>query len=123
VSFDNPLDTNKPYYAPPDDLRLMLDEHVGQETFHLLASNERLTVLETLINDHASAGAEAKIDLSGKIVAEIGKLRRSALKAIAEKPTDMGGNVRSARNRELAKAAVELSGERFFAKSFTIDHR
>ncbi len=119
------------HYVPKGDQWFKLDDHVGQETFYLLASAKRLYDLEKLINNYESADKIKKSDHTEKILAEIHKLRKLyvKLKTSAERPVAIIGNLRSAgksdtvKGHELANYAVEISAKDFYSRIFTIDHK
>jgi len=119
------------HYVPKGDQWFKLDDHVGQETFYLLASSRRLYDLEKLINNYESADKIKKSGHTKKILAEIDKLRKPhvKLKTSAERPVAIIGNLRTAgksefvKGRELANYAVEISAQDFYSRVFTIDHK
>jgi hypothetical protein len=121
----------KAYYIPEGNEWFQLDEHRGQERFHLLASDTRLTRLEDLINQYESGDNTKKLELSQQILSEIDMLRRKNFKpkANAERPLSIVGNIRGAKEKEaasppdLAAHAVEISASHFFIRTYTIDHQ
>jgi hypothetical protein len=121
----------KEYYIPERDEWFQLDEHTGQEKFHLLASDTRLFRLEELINQYESGDNTKKPQLSQQILAEIDTLRRKNFKpkANAERPLSIVGNIRGTKKMQaaspldLAEHAVEISASHFFIRTYTIDHR
>jgi hypothetical protein len=121
----------KGHYIPEKNAWFQLDEHTGQERFHLLASDKRLTRLEDLINQYESGDNAKKPELSQQIVSEIDMLRRKNFKpkANAERPLSIVGNTRGTERPQaalpidLAEHAVEISAIHFFIRTYTIDHR
>lgn len=119
------------YYVPKGDQWFELDEHVGLETFYLLASAKRLYELEELVNDYESADKAKKLEFKGRILTEIRKLRKQnfKFKTSAERPAAIIGNLRGteevkvAVTRELADSAIEISADTFYSRTFTIDHK
>lgn len=119
------------YYIPQGVEWFELDEHVGQETFYLLASAERLDDLEALINMYETADPAKKPELTKEILVEIRMLMREnrKLKSFAEKPVTIMGHLRGSEKVEVAgtpdvtNLAVEISGSKFYSRTFTIDHK
>ncbi len=121
----------KVHYIPEGNEWFQLDDHVGQERFHLLASDTPLARLEDLINQYESGDKAKKPDLSQQILSEIDLLRRTNFKpkAKAERPLSIVGNIRGTKKPEaaspvdLAEYAVEISASHFYIRTYTIDHR
>ena len=119
------------YYIPQGVEWFSLDEHVGQETFYLLASAERLYDLEALINKYESADPAKKPELARKALKEIRMLMREnrKFKSFAERPVTIMGHLRGSEKVELedtpdvTNLAVEISGSNFYSRTFTIDHK
>lgn len=119
------------YYIPKGGGWFELDDRVGKETFHLLASAERLKTLEKLLSDYESAGSENKAAAARGILEEIQQLRRTHrnLKTAAERPVQIVGRIRgnsgsgSTDRPDIEPLAVEISAESFYSRTFTIDHR
>ena len=119
------------HYVPKGNQWFKLDDHVGRETFYLLASAKRLYDLEKLINNYESADKTRKSDHTKKILAEIQKLIEPhvKLKTSAERPVGIIGNLRVAEEREIVKGhelanyAVEISAKDFYSRAFIIDHK
>ena len=110
---------SKKYDVPPGDAWFRLDDQVGRETFYLLASAQRLTELETLLDAYATAPPAEQPQLASNIVTEIRDLRRRhrQLAAPAERPVPIAGNLRE------DVPAVEIKATNFYSKTFTIEHR
>ena len=119
------------YYIPQGVEWFELDDHVGQETFYLLASAERLHDLEALINKYETADPAKKPDLAKKALKEIRMLIREnrKFKSFAEKPVSIMGHLRGSEKVEaegtpdVTNLAVEISGRNFYSRTFTIDHK
>lgn len=121
---------DKNYYIPKGQAWSWLDENAGKETFYLLATTNRLTDLEALLGQYASAKGAAQSDLSKKIVTEVRNLKKKyrTFATLAERPISIGGNVRGGVSREkgepdVASIAVQISANNFYSKTFTIDHQ
>jgi hypothetical protein len=121
----------KGHYIPEGNEWFQLDENVGRERFHLLASAARLTRLEDLVNQYESVDKTKKPELSQQILSEIDLLRRKNFKTKvnAERPLSIVGNIRGTQKSEnasyldLAEHAVEISASHFYIRTYTIDHR
>lgn len=119
------------YYVPQDDDWFELDERVGPETFYLLASEKRLDGLEEIINKYETADPAKKPELVKKLLAEIRNLRwkHRQFKSFVERPVTTIGKLRGTekterhRSADVAGLAVEISGQNFYSRTFTIDHR
>jgi hypothetical protein len=109
-------------YIPPDGQWFEVDEQSGLETFFLLASAKPLTDLEALLDAHAKA-ADPKASAK-KIVAEIRRLHKAHrdFARPVEKPMMIGGQTRGTSNSSIDRLAVEVSAERFYEKTITIEH-
>lgn len=117
-------------YVPPGSRWMTLDDETGSESFHLLASGQRLEVLERLLASRAEAEAGAAREIDRAILDEVARLRRShPLSTEVERPISIGGRLRSQGGEanswldQLGRLAVEISAEEFFARTFTIEHR
>ena len=119
------------HYIPEGSQWFEFDEHTGQERFYLLASAQRLSDLEALINKYEIADKAKKPKLAEKITSKIRNLRKRHLKfkTYAEKPVTIIGNLRgaeqteSAQSQDIADYAVQISTTTFFSKTYTIDHQ
>ncbi|MBW2410230.1 MAG: DUF4384 domain-containing protein [Deltaproteobacteria bacterium] len=119
------------HYIPKGDQWFELDEYAGLEKFYLLASVERLTELENMVNAYESADKANRGKLGKKVVSEIRRLRKKhrKFKTYAEKPVAVIGNMRGSAKtkavglRDLADHAVEISTTNFFSRTYTIDHQ
>ena len=118
-------------YIPKGNEWFELDDQTGREKFYLLGSAGRLVALEALINKYESADSAKKQDLAGQVLAEIRSLRKQHLKmkSYAERPVTIIGNMRGSGNKEVtgnydvADFAVEISADKFFSRTYTIDHQ
>ena len=121
-----------PFYIPHGKHWFRLDANTGQERFYLLASAERLTLLENLFTQLAGAAEEADKDLIRvKITGEIRRLRweNRNFQRAAERPVAIMGQLRGTPGADMpppqkvSDLAVMVSSDRFYSKAFTIDHR
>ena len=129
--FNDDYQLSKKYYIPAGDLWFALDEKIGHETFHLLASSQRLAILENLIADYESSASINKSEIAKKIVAEIQEIKRKhkKLQATAERPVQIAGSLRGTVKTlnqpfpDLDIVATEISTPNFYGRTFTIDHK
>jgi hypothetical protein len=118
-------------YIPPENQWFELDQHVGIETFYLLASAQRLNQLESLFGQYESAQLTQKGKLKQKILGEIKNLRwqHRNFKKHAERPVPIIGSLRGTgkvdkpESFDVADLAIEISAQNFYSRIFTIDHR
>ncbi|UCF67517.1 MAG: DUF4384 domain-containing protein [Acidobacteriota bacterium] len=118
-------DGASPTYVPPGSQWFELDDNAGRETFFLLASAEPLVALDALLERHASADPAARQGVVEEIVQEIRRLHKEhrRFSRPVEKPVMIGGQTRSGGPpASIEQLAVEISAERFYGKSITIDH-
>jgi hypothetical protein len=115
----------KPTYIPPG-ARWFEAEGAGLDTFFILASVEPLSGLDALLARHESAAGGARQELGTQIVAEIRRLHREhrSFSRPVERPAVIGGATRSDGGATAAidRLAVEVSAERFYGKTITIEH-
>ena len=125
------LQVMRKYYVPDGAPWVEFDRNTGNETFYVLASEQRLGTLESLLQRYLSSPAAGKAGAASDIVAEIRRLRTQNRNATApaERPVMIGGNVRSldrtpsAPLPDVSTLAVEITAKDFYARTFTIDHR
>jgi hypothetical protein len=119
------------WYIPENNNWFELTRQKGEEKFILLASAERLQNLESLIKESIAADQGYKEKLNSRALAEIRNLRKKhkRFKTHAEKPVSMIGYTRDVSDSEIAKSyniadfAYEISAEKFYGKTFTINHQ
>ena len=129
--FTSDYETLKKYYIPQSEIWFELDKDVGQETFYLLASAQRLIGLEALFEKYKSAKAVKKRELAKQMLAEIRKIKKRYRKftATAERPVPIGGSVRGVskdkkiRFPDIDPIAAEVSATNFYSRTFTIEHQ
>jgi len=123
---------DKRFYIPRGDIWFELDEQRGIETFYLMASAERLNVLEKFFRDYDRAEQNAEKEaFEESILAEIRRVRveHRQLKAQPERPVQIVGNLRGLESDQrllkpdIASIAVQVSAKKFFSRIFTIDHK
>lgn len=115
-----------PAYVPDGSRWFELDGNSGMETFFLLASKEPLAGLEALLDRHAAASTDpaAKKTLGGEIVAEVRRLQKENRQFArpVEKPVMIGGRTRGEDAAAIARLATEVTADRFYDKTITIEH-
>jgi hypothetical protein len=122
---------SKNYYIPIGNQWFELDDHAGQEKFYLLASADRLKDLEAKINKYESADPAKQSEIADSIQLEIRKLRKKHLKfkSSVERPANIIGLLRGAENLEnnvsfdVGNFAIEISADKLYSRTFTIDHQ
>jgi hypothetical protein len=121
----------KKYYIPVGDRWFELDQHVGRETFYLLASPKRLEDFEKLFEQYEHAVPERRTQITSQILDEIRTLKKQhrELAAVAERPETIGGAVRGFEKAQgmdrpdIAVIAGDISAPGLVARTFTIDHQ
>lgn len=129
--FTADYEPSKKYYIPRGDAWFQLDDHVGEETLYLLASDERLTEVEYLFNRYETADGAKKPEIAGQMIAEIRNIEKQHrdLLAQAERPVIVGGAVRGVERAQgqdpsdVAGISSEISSVEFYSKTFSIQHR
>ena len=113
-----------PSYIPPGKQWFEVEGGKGLETFFLLAAVEPLATLESLLDKYASSEGARK-EIGAEVIAEIRrqhKVHRQFSRPI-EKPMMIGGQTRGASSgASIDRLAMEVSAERFYAKTITIEH-
>jgi hypothetical protein len=112
-------------YVPPGRQWFEVDDPPGRETFFLLASVDPLNELDRLLEQHDQAGGSAdSAELSDAIVAEIRRVQKANrnFSKPVEKPVMIGGRTRDANSDALDQLATQVTAEKFFGKTITIDH-
>jgi len=108
----------KLYEIPPADGRFRLNEHRGRETFYLLASAQRLTDLEKLLDTYATAQPAEQPQVATNVAADIrNMIRQHRASAKPGRPVPIAGNMRR------GVEGVEITANNFYSKTFTIEHR
>lgn len=129
--FESDYKKDQKYYIPKGGAWFKLDKNVGLETFYLIASAERLLKLEAIYRKYDSVADKNKKEFGKQILTEIRtiKSKHRNLATLAERPIQIGGNVRGTTKDEDAKfpdidpIASEVSAANFYSKTFTIEHQ
>lgn len=110
--------TSKLYAIPPEDAWFRLNEQVGRETFYLIASAQRLTDLEKLIETYAVAPPAEQPQLANAVLTALRTMIRQHRAAVKPgRPVPIAGNMRR------GVEGIEVIARDFYSKTFTIDHR
>ncbi len=123
--------TSKRYLIPQGEAWFELDRNTGLETFHLLASDQRLTELEALLKRRQAADAASQPEIAKQILAEIRRVKRERkeLASPAERPVNLGGVIRGDGRPpkislpDIASITQEITASGFFSRAFTIEHQ
>ncbi len=131
-SFDSPVELEKNFYLPKGRSWFKLDNNTGDETFYILASQERLIDLEKKLNQYTGEAQEKKKDLVAGIVTDIKEIKKKyrTYSTLAERPISIAGNVRGTKSGsididriDIATLATEISANNFYSKTITIEHK
>ena len=129
--FQTDYQVAKKYYIPQGDAWFELDQHVGRETFHLLASAQRLTAMEELFNEYETADAAKRSELIKRILYEIQSIKNinRELAAPAERPGPIGGAIRGMEKiqgnnlPDVASIAEDIACTGSIARTYNIEHQ
>jgi hypothetical protein len=113
-----------PVYVPAGAGWMDLDDRVGVETIHLIASSTRLLKLEDALRQYLGTKPSDRAAVARRIVEEIAGAKKQFAPgaAVAERPVEMAGRVRG-NPLDVASHAIEVSARRFYSRTITIDHR
>jgi hypothetical protein len=112
-------------YVPAGPQWFELEDPPGLETFFLLAASEPLADLDRLLDGLDAVAAAERDALDVKIVAEIRRQQKAHrdFSRPVDKPVLIGGQTRGEPAIEdLQHLAVEVTAERFYGKTITIEH-
>ena len=116
--FSTDYQTSKTYEIPPDDGWFRLNEHVGRETFYIVASAQRLTDLEKLLDAYTAASPAEQPPVATSIVAELRTMIRQQRASVKPgRPVPIAGNMRK------GVEGLEITAHNLYIKTFTIEHR
>ena len=115
--FTTDYHTAKVYAIPPDDGWFRVNEQAGRETFYVLASSQRLTDVEKLLDTYAAAQPAEQPQVATNVLAEIRNLiKRHRSSVQPGRPVPIAGNMRK------GVEGVEINAHNFYSKTFTIEH-
>ena len=109
---------------PSGDQWFAMDDVKGRETFHILASPQRLASLERALAGLKGLGEPQDVEAQRAVLAEVRTLSRlhSGLAGTAEKPISIAGTVRGAEAPDTA-AVQEVAGRGFASKIIEVEHQ
>lgn len=109
---------SKMYAIPPEDGWFRLNERVGRETFYVVASAQRLTDLEKLLDTYATTAPAEQPQVATNVLAELRNMIRQHRAAVKPgRPVPIAGNMRR------GVEGIEITAHDFYSKTFTIEHR
>lgn len=118
------------FYLPGRDSWFTLDNVTGIEKLYLLVSHNRLSDLENTLERYAVANEEMKEELVTEIVEIIKKTRKrqKQFTTTPDRPEQIGGTFRGTVTKKSSSGdidafAMTISGDNYFVKTFTIEHR
>ncbi len=130
TQFTKDYTVGKNYFIPKGQDWSYLDQNVGKEIFHVLASAERLTDFEVAYTKYIAATGTYKNDMAKKVLAQIRSTKKQyrLYASAAERPINIGGNVRGlvtpqSKQPDVTDVEVGISSKSFYTKTFTIDHQ
>jgi hypothetical protein len=129
--FDTDYQTGRNYYAPKGEAWFQLDSRTGNETFYLIASDQRLLDIEYTYEKYASSEESKKQGLAAQMLSELNRITESyvASSGGAEKLADNESVLRGferatgADPTDIAGLAREISFDNIYSETFVIDHR
>jgi len=128
---DTGYQVGKKYYIPQGDAWFELDQHVGRESFYLLASVRRLTGLEDLFREYETDDPAKRSEIIKKILEEIRLLKKQhrELAAPAERPVSIGGVIRGLEVPQggafpdVGALADDIASAGYVARTYSIEHQ
>ena len=120
------------YYAPRGEAWFQLDSKTGNETFYLIASDQRLLDVEYTYDRYAASDEAGKHNLAGQMISELDKITGKYMTsskgverlAGAEEAARRGfERAEGADPAEIAGLAREISFDHIYSETFVIDHR
>jgi Domain of unknown function (DUF4384) len=125
--FETDYQTARSYYSPKGEAWFQLDNRTGNETFYLIASDQRLLDIEYTYQKYAASEESKKQDLAGQILSQLeSHLASSGGEEIlaSNQPTPRGfERATGADPTDVAQLATEISFDNIYSKTFVIDHR
>jgi hypothetical protein len=129
--FDTDYETARNYYTPKGEAWFQLDSRTGNETFYLIASDQRLLDIEYTYEKYASSEESRKQDLAAQMLSELNRITETYLasSAGAEKLADNESALRGferatgADPTSIAGLAREISFDNIYSETFIVDHR
>jgi hypothetical protein len=129
--FDTDYQTARNYYAPKGEAWFQLDSRTGNETFYLVASDQRMLDIEYTYEKYVSSEESKKQDLAVQMLSELNRITERYLASyegaemLAENESSMRGFERAtgADLADIAALARGISFDNIYSETFVIDHR
>src|SRR5208337_1047929 len=129
--FDTDYQTARNYYSPKGEAWFQLDSRTGNETFYLIASDQRLLDIEYTYAKYASSEESRKQDLAEQMLSELNKITETYLASsggtekLADNESALRGFERAtwADPTSIAGLAREISFDNIYSETFVVDHR
>jgi hypothetical protein len=129
--FDTDYQTARNYYAPKGEAWFQLDSRTGNETFYLIASDQRLLDIEYTYEKYASSEESRKQDLAAQMLSELNRITERYLASsegaerLADNEPALRGFERAtgADPTDIAALAREISFDNIYTETFVVDHR
>ena len=129
--FDTDYQIARNYYAPKGEAWFQLDNRTGNETFYLIASDQRLLDIEYTYAKYASSEESRKQDLAGQMLSQLNEITEKHLASsgedeiLASNQSALRGFERAtgADPTDVAQLATEISFDNIYSKTIVIDHR
>ncbi len=130
--FDTDYQIARNYYAPKGEGWFQLDSRTGNETFYLIASDQRLLDIEYTYENYASSKESRKRDLAAQMLAELDKVTKGHMASSAgvEKPAEASGPLLRGFERAagadptgIAGLARGISFDNIYSETYIVDHR
>jgi len=129
--FDTDYETARDYYTPKGEAWFQLDSRTGNETFYLIASDQRLLDIEYTYEKYASSEESRKQGLAAQMLSELDRITETYLASSggAEKLADNESALRGferatgADPTSIAGLAREISFDNIYSETFVVDHR
>jgi len=130
--FDTDYQIARNYYAPRGEAWFQLDSRTGDETFYLIASDQRLLDVEYTYEQYANSEEPRKQDLAAQMVVVLDKIteRHTATSGGVEKLVEARGasprgfeRATGADPTDIAGLAREISFDNIYTETLVVDHR
>lgn len=130
--FDTNYETASNYYVPKGEGWFQLDSRTGNETFYLIASDQRLLDIEYTYEKYASSEESRKQDLAGQMMTELDVITQRYT-ASSERIDKLAGisapelrgfeRATGADPTDIAGLAKEISFENIYSETLVVEHR
>jgi hypothetical protein len=130
--FDTDYQVARNYYAPKGEAWFQLDSRTGEETFYLIASDQRLLDVEYTYEKYASSEEPGKQDLAAQMLAELDRVTERYLASsegvekLAEASRSSARGFERAAGADptdIAGLATEISFDNIYTETLVVEHR